>query len=284
MAQAVVKSPIDINTTDKKCYETCMFRFDYGTGSCMVTNMTTYISLTYDSVNSTVTYNDVEYTVEDVRIYSPSLNKYYGDTVDAEVIITHTGMSEKKLLVCIPVKSTDSKNKSTEFFSQIIPNVPPKGERSPSTVNVSNFSLNNIVPQGSYYAYTGSLPYPEFDGANDIIVFDPQIASSSLSVSNYKMLLKLIQGAGDVAVNSTYDIDNLYYNKVGSIDVTGEDDIYIDCQYVEDTGEDKPSGLEQVSVDPETEKIINYALIGVGTVFGAAILWGVFKKVRAYLA
>ena len=288
MAVSSIQSPINITTTDQQCTDTCLYQFNYGNSSCTVTNNTTYIALSYDSTNSSIIYNNAEYTVSDIRLYAPSLNSYYGDNVAAELIINHSGPTSKNLLVCVPIVVRNPNTKSSQLLGQIISNVRPKGNTNPNSVNISNYNLNNVVPIDPYYAYSGTLPYSGRNTVYDVIVFDSQKSAANISSQTNELLQTLVI-ADDVNVNTTYDEDKLFYNRVGTTGNTGEDEIYIDCKPVTDVSTDgsevNSTELEKVpQLSPQSKKLVEYALIGVGSVVGLAILIGIWKKVRDNMA
>ena len=154
MATQRITSPIDIETTDRTCKKTCFYSFDYANSSCQVTHNDTYLTLSYDESakqQSTVIYNDANCTVQDIRLYKPSINEYYGKQVAAELIINHTVEGGNNLIVCVPIIETNDKSASNTLFSQIIPNIPPNtGTNDTVSINVTNYTLNNIVPRGPY--------------------------------------------------------------------------------------------------------------------------------------
>jgi carbonic anhydrase len=234
MSQSKITSPINIEATTKECTNTCFYSFNYGNSSCKISNEGDHLKFSYDATDSTVIYNDTNYTVQDIRLYKPSLNEYYGSHVDAELIIQHVGHGSNNLLVCIPIQTSNDTSSSETLFNNLIPYAPVNGN-PPVSVNINNYNLNYIVPRGAYYSYTGTLPYDNLNGTYNIIVFDYSKVKANMSQKNMSTMSTLITNAttsSTYKLNNDYNINNLYYNAAGTTDdslITG-DDIYIDCK------------------------------------------------------
>ena len=166
-------APIDISKENVigKCDLKCELSYHYNDSSCVATNRGDYISLAYDTSSSPpVTYNSSSYDVKEVRIYSPSLHSFNGTKADGEFIIIHnTYAGANPLLICIPIKSSNSGETSSKYLSNIIKtvatNAPTIDEQT--TVTISNFNLNAFVPKKPFFSYTATEPYqPCNEGKN----------------------------------------------------------------------------------------------------------------------
>lgn len=273
---ATITSPIEIQETKMTCDNKCSYKFDYGNADCTVTNNTDHLLLSYKNSTSTVTYNDNPCTVQEVRLYKPSLNNYYGTKADAEIIINHSTNGGNNLLVCVPITASDSKTRSSQMLKPIIQLAPISENDEPANVNISDYTLNNVVPAGAFYNYTGTLPYDDNNGTYDIIIFDNASESSStiLPVS-LETLGTIIEPTGS-SYNNSFNLNNLFYNKTGTAEPPSGDDIYIDCNLVdsegniiEDSENDSSSGSDSGS-DFSLSKIFESpwfdTLLGVGIV------------------
>lgn len=246
-------TPINVSTqTIQKCSVTCNFTYDYGISNLLANTYTNYVKLSFNSPMSKVEFQDEYYQVNEVRLYSPSLNTYYGKHFDAELIIHHVN-SDNNLLVCIPIQSNNNSSSSSKLFDSIVPNLGQVGQ--PTSINVSNYTLNSFIPKSSYYLYNkANLPYSSFNGNYKMIVFDTKPVTYSnksgkitventpinMSISNLNTLKKLIQPVSSLQVKEPIAV-NLYYNVEGTYanDVTS-DDIYIDCRPTGDEGMGAP--------------------------------------------
>lgn len=233
-------APIDISKDNVlgKCDLKCEFSYHYNDSSCVATNRGEYISLAYDTSSSPpVTYNSSSYDVKEVRIYSPSLHSFNGTKAEGEFIIIHnTYAGANPLLVCIPIKSSNTGEPSSKYLSSIIKtvatNAPTTDEQT--TVTISNFNLNAFVPKKPFFSYTGSEPYqPCNEGKNEYIVFatDSAIGLSDIILSALKKVI----------TENTYDIKpspGLFFNQKGPSSNVSSGQIYIDCQPVGESEEE----------------------------------------------
>lgn len=227
-------APIDISKDNivGKCDGKCEFIFQYNDSSCIAINRGDYISLAYDKSSSPpVTYNSSAYDVKEIRIYSPSLHSFNGTKSEGEIIIIHnTFAGANPLLVCVPIKSsnstdTNSKNLST-IINTVASNAPSVDEKT--TISISNFNLNAFVPKNPFFSYTATEPYqPCNKSKNDYIVYASD-SSIGLTDSVLSVLKKVI-------TKNAYDIKpspGLYYNEKGPSSKVDSSQIYIDCQPV----------------------------------------------------
>lgn len=185
--------------------------YDYGLASCSVTNYTTYLDINcFDGLNK-VEYDDIGFlNVTGVRLYSPSLNSYDGFKADAELIITHSGQG-KNCYICIPINNSQKEGSSANWFSQVIP-YSPTGKNSAIPINVTNFSLNSVIPHASYYVYDKGT----FDwgcNANDKMIIFHKNNAINMKNTDYKKLRQLIKPAS-YNINTTTEY--ITFNKKGT--------------------------------------------------------------------
>lgn len=223
---------IDLANVAGKCDLKCDYKFQYTTSSCTATNRGDYISLSYDSQTSNpVLYNSTGYNVQELRLYYPSLHAFSNVKTDAELIIVHqSATGSKPLLVCIPIKSSNSSSISANLFRTVIDTMssaaPSDGEST--SVNADNYNLNYIVPKKPFFSYSASEPYQPCSTSVDYIVFSPNINTLDINIETLQKMQKIIKA-------NTYDIKKgaqLFYNEKGAGNNVNGDDIYIDCQPV----------------------------------------------------
>ena len=183
-------TPVNIHETKQICKGECSYQFNYNpNSSAVVTNKASYLDIKVDG-NNNIKFNGFKISVNDVRLYQPSLHLFNGKQAPAELIISHSGY-DHTILTCVPIVPKDGKGKSNNFFAQIVPHVSPstKGENPvEESINVSNWSLNNVIPVGTFYFYVGKFPYEPCNGKVSVIVFD---LSSAARINNSD--LKLLQ-------------------------------------------------------------------------------------------
>jgi carbonic anhydrase len=221
-----------------ECELKCTYNYKYASSSCVATNNGVMLLLSYDKTSThPVLFNHNKYDVGQIAIYSPSFHKYNGDFMDAEIIITHNPiMGGAQMAVAIPIIQSNMSNDATSLLTQIISGVstgaPTNGEST--TLSLSNYSLENIVPKKPFYNFTdtaNNIEYIAFDKENSIDLSQQTLTTLRSIISNY---------------NITAYGGNLFYNKKGpNSSFSGEGDIYISCQ---------PTGNSEENVDVVYDK------------------------------
>ena len=81
-------APINITTNYKStCDRLCKFNYDYPQSSCSVLNNGSYLKISYENSSTpSVIFNNVEMSVDEIRLYRPSLHQYNGNNADAELL------------------------------------------------------------------------------------------------------------------------------------------------------------------------------------------------------
>ena len=211
-------APINIpSAVNEEGGENTNFSYNYGNSSCSITNKTTYLDINcFDGINTVNCGLTGDLYVSGVRLYKPSLNSYNGRKADAELIITHSG-GGKNLYLCIPINSTTSLGGTSQWFRQIIPFAPSKYDSSTS-INVSNFSLNDVIPKATFIVYDGGTFDWGCSKSDVMILFNLSDAISML----YKDLRKL----KNITKKPSYNIlpipNYLKFNKSGTLAGAGK--------------------------------------------------------------
>ena len=178
-----------------ECKENCEFNHNYNpNSSCVLTNKGNYLEIKTDGTNK-VSYNGQNLTLENTRFYTPSLHTFDGKHIDGEMILTHHG-NGKNVIVSVPIKAKSGTGDSISFFSKIAPYIPSE-KNEKATINVSNWSLNNVMPAAKtpFYTYSGSSPYPPCHMKATMIVFDPDYAVT-INNSDLSIIKKVIKSTG----------------------------------------------------------------------------------------
>jgi len=181
---------------EDKCKENCNFNFKYNSNStCKLMNKGDYLEIKTDGKNK-VTYNSQGLSLDSVRLYVPSLHTFDGKHTDAELILKHSG-GTKNFMVCLPIKTVadSTTGDSVIFFKQFASHI-PLDKNDPTTVNVKNWSLNNVMPapKTPFYHYVGDSPYPPCNMQATMIVFDNKHAST-INTSDLDLIKKSIKPA-----------------------------------------------------------------------------------------
>jgi carbonic anhydrase len=284
----------DIKSDIQKCEVTCNYQFSYGASSCKVTPNGNFLSYKYDGI-TVVTYNATEagskYNVEEIRIYSPPLNNYTNNENDAiaELFIHHTSEATgKNLLVCVPLSLNDASSKSSELLEQIISSSIEKdgGEQS---INVQNFTLDNLIPITDYYQYNGDIPYSQTgnnicSSQNANIIIFPANGFINMNTNTKNTLKSLIIPTNKQSLQNPSNV-GLRHNKNGTINNTSSgNDIYIECNALDDDGnivehdgtniESNLESTQQKGMSDATKtRIISIIFTILGILIGLAIIY-----------
>jgi carbonic anhydrase len=175
-----------------KCDLKCAYSYHYPSSNVTAKNNKINIALTYENgPNAPVTYNGAKYTVHQINIFSPSLHTFDGMKAPGELIIVHIPeLGGPNLLVCIPFIQSGDTTSGSNLITQVIESVanhaPRKGEST--NLNMSSFSLEQIVPKKPFISYSGKYD----DVTTDFIVF-PILAPIPLTQSTLEKLRSIIQ-------------------------------------------------------------------------------------------
>jgi len=207
----IATAPINISDGGvQPCENMCNLTYNYGNSSCTVSNKRTYLDIACSDGKNTVNFG-ITGSVRPVgvRLYQPSLNTYDGFKAAAELIITHTG-GGRNVYICVPVESSSASGSSAKWFSQFMNFVNNKGNSDPKHINVQNFTLNDVIPQASFYIYQGGTFDWGCDAKDIMIIFRKKM---TMGTDDYKTLVKLTDKA---AYNVSSKPANLEFNKIGT--------------------------------------------------------------------
>jgi carbonic anhydrase len=218
------------------CDLKCSYNFNYPETNIVATNNGQVILFKFDnSTTPPVVYNEKKYTTTFLTLVSPSIHYFNGAKTNAELVIIHTPvLGGNQLYVCLPISQSNDSNDASSLVTQLIQNVANNApaQNESTNINISNFTLNSIVPKQPYYSYT--------DGTStDFIVFDIYDAIS-VNSSTLTSLQKIIKPF-PLPTPGT----KLFYNKNGPNNSTVGDGIYISC---------KPTGSSKDKVSVEYQK------------------------------
>ena len=222
---------IQLNKVTGKCDEKCMFKFNYITSSTCVARNNGFGSfyLSYDTNSKNpVTFNNNEYNLFSVQIHFPSVNYYNGESSTGELIIIHFSTTSNKFLsICIPISNTSGtpNNLLNSILNNIVSLNINAGHSSDLKLN-EEYNLNSFIKYKPFYYYE----IKEVDmscicyGLTESIYITTDLADTIISLLG----VKSSQGWGGYS-------PSLFYNKKGPIQYD-EDEIYIDCQPVNSSG------------------------------------------------
>jgi hypothetical protein len=253
------KFPINIDTAVKaeNCNMYCDYKYEYNDSSCVVYNTGTCLKINYDlKSDGTVSQaflNKKKFNVSQIEVFLPSRNTYKGERAAIEIVITHTGVDNRTLVVSIPfVVSSGSSSSNLKSGGIVLDNIinefikqsagrsinPSEGYQ----ININNFNLNNFIPNTPYYFYDINMDSCK----QSYIVFDMLKSGQVISdTTAYEKLNKALNRDRNYPPITT---QTLYINSNGP-NFQGkatDDKIYIDCQ---------PTGEEGKELYKETKDI-----------------------------
>jgi hypothetical protein len=206
-----------------KCDNKCMYEYDYPNTNLVATNIGTMIMLKGDNSKPCVVYNTEKYEVSCMFISSPSVHLFNNSNLDGEILIEHECVTGgPKLIVCVPIKVSGETSPATTLLTTIINNVAANAPSSGETtnINISDFTLNDIVPKKPFFSYTGN---DMSDSDANFIVFGA-IESIPLSSTTISSLSSIISAS---TINT--QSNGLFYNSTGP-GKKNNDGIYISCK------------------------------------------------------
>jgi hypothetical protein len=235
--------PLNISSRNivGECKLKCDYSFNYtSVSNPTATNYGTYIQITYND-NPCVIYNNVQYRVSNINIYSPSLHYYNDSSESGELCIRHVPLyGGNSLLIYIPISTSGLTVSASPILSNIISAVSKMAPSAGQNTNkgTGTFTLNDFIPKKSFYNYT--------TGTNDVIVYGNTDAIG-ISLDNYNILNKIIiPVTNNPAIIST----SLFFNTSGPSVSSSLSNLTMDCQAL-DIGEpaeeyikNKPSSVD----------------------------------------
>uniref|UniRef100_A0A6C0ET12 carbonic anhydrase n=1 Tax=viral metagenome TaxID=1070528 RepID=A0A6C0ET12_9ZZZZ len=276
---------------EDKCKENCNFNFKYNSNStCKLINKGDYLEIKTDGKNN-VTYNSQGLSIDSVRLYIPSLHTFDGKHTEAELILKHSG-GTKNFMICLPIKTNEGGGDSVNFFKQIASHIPLE-KNNPTTVNVRNWSLNDVMPapKTPFYHYIGDSPYPPCNMQATMIVFDNKHASV-INASDLELIKKTIKPAAKTSKKEGFvggfKEGFVAYNSNGANDTdNGSSSQAMECTEYYDTdptssGDDtsikKPS-IDWSKITNSSAFIIIIVLLSIlaGGIFFYYVLWPMIR-------
>lgn len=283
--------PINIksNKNQGNCINACDLQINYHTSNCIAANKEDHLSLKYDVVTEPpVIINNEGMDAYEVRIYSPSLNKFEGQSADAEIIILHKSSLGKQqgLAICIPIKVNDTaSNKSdkgliTEIVDQCLLYLPsPNMPRQNAQLKLSEFNLNQFIPmEQPFIHYRSTIP---FIGCSlqHICVFGNKNDYVPIHSKTLTELKAIIKGHKYGSYHDTYFINN--------IGVKGlNDEAVVRCFHevsiveLNDASTIKTEGFTNIDTIVEKVNSVNVSTIGAVIVGVCGVIYFASKVVK----
>ena len=248
-----------------------------------------------------VTYNRDKFSLQEVRIYSPSLHAFGGVQADAEIIIIHTRnktVSDKpeKLFICVPVKrgmGGFQMNPTQGDWFSFMPLVGMFYDNQPvvpTQISLPGWSLDLVIPKGDYYNYQGTSPFGPCSDRIEYIVYSLDQAVT-IGSRELDMLRASMPKKTDIEARqyTNQRLHKLYWHTGNSAGASeGLGDVYLDCAMVYGD-EPEDSKQKQIIKDPaqKTSKSgisspVPWGVVGgvVGSIVGIIILIKIWDALK----
>ncbi len=286
----------------EKCTVNCEYKANYPICRGSALNKGDHISIKLDSCKADVTYNRAKFGLYEIRVYEPSLHSWGGEKAGGEIVIRHKiktviGTKPEELLVCIPLEVGNVDEGGWLDFIPIIPDYHESGNQEVS-INITQWTLNSIIPKGNYYTYQGTTPFVPCASKVDIVVYglDQAVKCSQ----RYFNMLKASLPKDFKIPAREYNADSrlhklFYHSEEGLGDKNGE--LYLDCRDVngdspedsnyDDVNEPNTSsyrGMEKGEEVASTKVPWKPLIITAGSLVGLIIViktWSYIRKARS---
>ena len=243
-----------------------------------------------------IKYGGVNLTVSSVRLYLNSLNTYDGFHADAELIIQHSAGGGKSIYICIPVVNSEKASSSAKWFSKVIP-FAPTAKNTGQAISVNNFTLDDVIPESSFYAYDGGTFSWGCNSGDQMVIFHKDQAVN-MKNREFRTLSSLITRSS--FNTQTPKKDQMSFNAKGTSGGPGSsgggaDGKTLTCTPIQD-GDGNPLGQSLFdSLIPSTKgsgnvdqgqyllKVLPYLGIIIGVIIGMVLMGFGFRYLFKYL-
>ena len=302
-----VTGPVTIVHTDTKCFNKCNLKYNFTSAGASVTKSAQYISIIPNNNNTTpITFSSnsqssglcrggggtKDYSVREIRIFSPSIHTYGSKDNRASgeaVLVCNNSNGGRGLIISIPITKNGNLPDATGQLSEVINYLQGAGQ-SGGSVSGLTLNLNSWFKVNQpFYAYTATtlIGYENGQcptGCVDYIVYDPQDMSLGLSDTILSNLNKTIKTIPVVPAKMSTDIGYAFNSNGAKVGGIGND-VVIDCAPVNSTGQtlmqvDSQYALKGQLSDSQIDaaKIAAYVMLSSVGIFMTGLLikmlWG----------
>ena len=230
--------PLNINkgSAGSNCNLKCDFQYKYPLTDIQIAHGEFYLYFkVVETSQSPVIFNSTKYQCDHFKIFAPSIHKFGGKYVEAEMIIFHKDISNKKtLLVCIPMSLNGSNTKGIDdlenIFGQICKTAPScckmsnknsstdpdaflkcqKDDLKLTNLITNTFSLDKFMPPSGatnplfYYNVAGTIDSFNESANTIIMALNTNSSASYMNDSGFNLLGK----------NTTFKESAVAFNKL----------------------------------------------------------------------
>jgi carbonic anhydrase len=295
MSCSQATAPINITgNTEHTCSMKCSYAFTYPLTNLTLENVGQYLRFGPEpQATAPVVFNNAKFTVQEMRLYQPSLHTFGGRHVAGELVVVHTNISGGHgLLVCVPVMENGPIGDGTGILAGLVERAAqsaPSSGGNAGSITLPTFTFGKFIPYSSpFFTYVGTLPYTPCNGQYSIVVMSESGGVGVDSLITQKMQRVLTANTYKIHTNP----GGLFYNSKGaSSSSISSGAIYIECQ---PTGEDgqvmvhKKVGApwldELESKFPNAMKVAKALLIAIVVGIGAYFIWKAIGAIGTKMA
>jgi hypothetical protein len=232
MSISFIDIPASSNNT---CELPCRLWYNYTDSPVSKVGSTSdYMKINYDGAGSNVMYNSTVFNVETyyaISIYVGGIHRFGSPPTrpPLEMVIKHKSpQNGSELYICIPIYSSGgaSANPMDTLITSYFP------AKNVSTVSVSNFNLNYIIPKSTFFIHTGA--YHGSTNSKAIYVVFPK-NSLNISDATIKLMTETMSAYTRILAQNRTLLQNIKGTTVNGF--SGDGQIYIDCQPTDSSGE-----------------------------------------------
>ena len=227
---------IDIPATAlKTCDLPCRLWYNYtDSPNCNVSSTTDTMKINYDGADSNIMYNSTMFQLETsyaISIYVGGIHRFGTPPArpSLEMVIKHKStQNNSELYLCIPIYASGgaSMNPLETILTTYFP------AKNISTVSVSNFNLNYLIPKSTFFIHTGA--YHGTTSSNAIYCVFPS-NTMNLSASAIQLLTGTMTPYTQILARPIVLLQILKGTTLNGF--SGDGQIYIDCQPTDSEGE-----------------------------------------------
>tara|TARA_B100000508_G_C11464114_1_gene280674 strand:+ start:808 stop:1770 length:963 start_codon:yes stop_codon:yes gene_type:complete len=277
------KMPINLETNNKEhnTFTTSLIT-NYENSSCIVKNKGSHLQVLYDTFSKPqVSFTDDTgesqiYTLDDIKIYTPSLHMYDGKKTEGELILNHYGGKEN-LKICVPLVSSTNINNENKTLKEIFRHSCSKAQCHGESVSIhiDNFNAGSFIPKSSYYYYEST----SIDGPcnckisfartlcgekNKIIVYHSDDGYIQISPESAVLLSKMITSHKFNIKNNDYKYTNINGSVIEGMETHKTKDLLkkeADEKCVE-VEEDKNAEAEWIETSANPDRLTSWISMG----------------------
>lgn len=257
------------DATAGACDLKCRLTFAYQPSATSVaSNNKTYIKVTYDAGRTPpVTYNGDQFEVQELLLYAPSIHRFNGASVAAELVVSHfSNKTSQTLQICLPVLSGSA---TDPVLAAILTAASGSAQGSQLRTTID---LQKIVPSAKPF-------FTATDSSNVMWIIFDKTSALTVSATDAKRLTSTLVAPNYAVCPSG---SRVFLNTKGANTSGNKDGIYIDCQPTGSSEETTDVTTTKTQFDVADSENIQYALYIAGILLLVVVVLVVLYYAAGY--